>query len=48
MGIFIFFIISLFVLLITIKKKHPLMIATSLFIDSTAILRLLKIRMDAL
>lgn len=32
MGIFVFFIISVFVLVITFKRKHPLMILTSLFL----------------
>ena len=35
MGTFVFFIISIFVLVITFKHKHPLMILTSLFLLTT-------------
>ena len=34
-GVFVFFIVSIFVLVVTIRKKHPLMIVSSLFILTT-------------
>jgi len=35
MGMFVFFIISIFVLVITFKHRHPLMVLTSLFLLTT-------------
>jgi hypothetical protein len=32
MGVFVFFVVSIFVLVISFKRKHPLMILTSLFL----------------
>ena len=36
-GTFVFFVISIYVLMITLKKKHPLMVFTSIFIITTPI-----------
>ncbi len=36
-GTFVFFVVSIYVLVVTVKKKHPLMVFTSIFIITTPI-----------